>query len=281
MLNSPRFASNQRLQKASENSPAIRWPESGDAIAILQQALIDLGFPLPSSTTKSGGPDGILGTETLKAIRAFQKKHGLTIDGVVGRQTMNKLDVLLPTGPTPPPTPLIPYRVPGIKSVLAQPSSMSCWATVYCMMRSWKEQQSFPIRDAVLKVGTKWANYYDKSYPPTNAGLPSDQFAPFLADAGMTHQPMANLMIEQWARLMRRHGLLWIGAAVTTAVNSGLHSRILEGMHGDGHHDSTWMKIIDPDGGKTYDEPFMIFLAKYEAGIMSVGGDYFQIRHFR
>ena len=281
MLQSPRFAANPRLQKASENNPAIRWPESGDAIAILQQALMDLGYPLPGSINKSGGPDGILGPETLKAIRAFQKKHGLSIDGVVGRQTMAKLDSLLPGGQPPPPASLIPYRVPGIKSVLAQPSSMSCWATVYCMMRSWKDQQSYPIRDSVLKVGKKWADYYDKSYPPTNAGLPSKQFAPFLQDAQMTHQPMMNLMIEQWARLMRRHGLLWIGAAVTTEVKSGLHSRILEGMHGDGKPESTWMKIIDPDGGKTYDEPFMVFLAKYEAGIMSVGGEYFQIRHFR
>lgn len=280
-LKSPRFSGNLRLQKASENMPPIKYLEQGQAVAILQQAFIDLGFPMPGST-KLGKPDGIFGQETLKTVRAFQTKHGLSVDGVIGRQTMTKLDVLLPTAGPPKPTPSanISYIVPGVKTVIAQPSPMSCWATVYCMMRSWKDQISYPIRDAVLKVGQKWADFYDKSYPPTTQGLPSSQFGPFLQAANMRHQPMANLPIEEWARLLRQHGLLWIGASVTINPNTGLHSRILEGIAGDGKPQSTSMKIIDPDGGKQYAESFMVFLAKYESGIRSVSGEYFQIRHF-
>jgi|GEM_PF-2477680 len=59
-----------------------------------------------------------------------------------------------------------------------------------------------------------------------------------------------------------------------------LHSRMLEAIIGTGKPESTRMQIIDPDGGRRYTEPFMAFLAKYEAGIQSVSGDYFQIRHF-
>lgn len=280
MLKSPRFASNQRLQKAAENKPAIQWLEKGDAIAIIQQALIDLGYKMPQSTLKSGGPDGVYGSETSKVVRTFQTKYTLGSDGVVGKKTMYKLDELLPAGTPPKPESLIPYKVPGFASVLAQPSPMSCWATVYTMMRSWRYQQSFGIRDAVLAVGQKWADYYDQSYPPTQRGLPPAEFAPFLKAAQMTHQPMVNLTIDEWARMLRRYGLLWIGAAVKPEVGSGLHSRIVEGIHGNGKHDGTFMEIIDPDGGKRYTEAFMTFLGKYEAGILSVGGEYFQIRHY-
>lgn len=278
-LTSPRFAGNARLQAASENRPSIRFMEQNrEAVAILQQAFIDLGFPMPRST-KAGKPDGIFGQETLDTVKAFQRKHALTQDGVVGRQTLGKLDSLLPGG-KPASSGNVPYQVPGIKTVLAQPSPMSCWATVYCMMRSWKDQTSYPIRDAVLKVGQKWADYYDASYPPKNQGLPSSEFGPFLAAARMRHQPMMNITIDEWGRLLRVHGLLWIGASVTINPNTGLHSRILEGITGNGQPYSTSMKIIDPDGGKQYSEPFMVFLAKYESGIRSVSGDYFQIRHF-
>lgn len=280
-LNSPRFKNNARLQQAANNSPSIKLMEKGPAVAILQQAFLDLGFQMPKST-KNGSPDGDFGSETYNVVIAFQKKHGLSVDGAVGRQTMTKLDQLLPTaGPvTPPQNTGVPYNVPGIKTVVAQPSPMGCWATVYCMMRSWKDQRSYGIREAVLKVGQKWATQYDKSFPPNATGLPSADFGPFLRDARMSHQPMANLPVEEWARLLRQHGLLWIGASVTMNPNTGLHSRILEGMTGTGQPASTSMKIIDPDGGKQYSEPFMVFLAKYEAGIRTATGDYYQIRHF-
>lgn len=278
-LRSARFKDDARLQRAAQNNPPVRWPERGQAVAVLQQAFLDLGFLLPLSI-RQGSPDGIFGNETLKTVRDFQARHRLKVDGIVGRNTMEKLDQLLPAAPPRKDSP-IPYAVPGLKTVLSQPSPMSCWATVYCMMRSWKDQASYPIRDAVLRVGQKWADFYDKSYPPTNQGLPSDQFGPFLQEARMEHEPMANLIVEQWGRLLRTYGLLWIGASVTVNPNTGLHSRILEGIAGDGEPSSTFMKIIDPDDGRQYSEPFMVFLAKYESGILSVSGDYFQIRHFR
>lgn len=58
---------------------------------ILQQALIDLGFPMPRSTT-SGSPDGIYGSETQAAIQAFQRANGLSADGIAGQDTLTRLD---------------------------------------------------------------------------------------------------------------------------------------------------------------------------------------------
>lgn len=44
----------------------------------------------------SGAVDGIYGTKTRDAVKAFQRKHGLTADGIAGPATLEKIG--LPTG---------------------------------------------------------------------------------------------------------------------------------------------------------------------------------------
>ncbi len=106
-LRSARFSTNERFRRAAENKPAIVRGETGEAVRILQQALIDLGFPLPVSTRKYGSPDGVFGQETADAVRDLQKKYSLSVDGEVGRRTMAKLDELLPSAGAPlPPLPV-------------------------------------------------------------------------------------------------------------------------------------------------------------------------------
>src|SRR5579863_7357959 len=105
-LKSPRFSSNERLRRAAENKPALNRGETSEAVRILQQALIDLGFALPISTRKFGSPDGVFGNETVAKVREFQTKFRLTPDGSVGMKTMAKLDELLPAAGKPlPPLP--------------------------------------------------------------------------------------------------------------------------------------------------------------------------------
>jgi peptidoglycan hydrolase-like protein with peptidoglycan-binding domain len=88
-----RFSQDARLSRASENQPPLRQSESGAAVRILQLALIDLGFPMPGST-KDGTrlPDGIFGNETAACVRGLQQANGLTVDAVVGRQTLAALE---------------------------------------------------------------------------------------------------------------------------------------------------------------------------------------------
>jgi peptidoglycan hydrolase-like protein with peptidoglycan-binding domain len=38
-------------------------------------------------------PDGVLGSQTLAALKAFQQAHGLRPDGVVGPQTRSALGI--------------------------------------------------------------------------------------------------------------------------------------------------------------------------------------------
>ena len=54
----------------------------------IQQALKAAGF-------YQGPVDGKLGSQTREAIRSFQQVHGLKVDGVVGRQTWEKLSPYL------------------------------------------------------------------------------------------------------------------------------------------------------------------------------------------
>jgi len=150
------------------------------------------------------------------------------------------------------------YNVPGLKVVLAQPSSLVCWATVYTMMVSWRRQTGMSIRDAVAAVGERYAIMVDN-----NQAMPPGDFIPFLLSAGMTHEPMINLPPERWLQRLQARGLLWVGTMNTDY--SGRHSRILGGMGGDGTPGGTIMRIIDPDGGRRYPETFQIFLKKYEA----------------
>ncbi len=102
-LTSSRFADDVRLQKAYDNSPAIkRYEKNHESVAKVQQALIDAGYPMPDST-KDGAPDGKFGKETYKVVKAFQAAHGLKVDGSVGRDTLGRLDELF-GGPAAPKT---------------------------------------------------------------------------------------------------------------------------------------------------------------------------------
>jgi len=167
------------------------------------------------------------------------------------------------------------FVVGGFKAVVAQPNTMACWATVYSMMLSWKRQQSFDIAGAVGSVGSKYLTYFQ-----ANTGLPSAEFASFLRAAGMGYQPMANLPVSDWEDLLQRHVLLWVGTLASSSPGSGLHSRIIEGIVGSSSSSSANFMIIDPAGGRRYNEPFVDFVRKYEGAIRGARGDYYQIRHF-
>ena len=62
-----------------------RGDRSG-SVRPLQLLLIGSGMDCGKS-----GADGIFGAGTENAIKAFQRHHGLTVDGIVGRNTWDKL----------------------------------------------------------------------------------------------------------------------------------------------------------------------------------------------
>jgi len=64
-------------------SDSVRLGDSGDGVKQIQTALKAAGYKVTI--------DGQFGNQTDAAVRQFQKKNGLTVDGVVGRITWAKL----------------------------------------------------------------------------------------------------------------------------------------------------------------------------------------------
>ena len=58
----------------------------GDRVKTLQENLIKLGYDLGKT-----GADGDFGTKTLTAVKDFQQKHNLKVDGIVGPATENAI----------------------------------------------------------------------------------------------------------------------------------------------------------------------------------------------
>ena len=77
----------QEYQQAEAAS--YRRGDSGSMVKSIQQRLSQWGY-------YDGGIDGIYGSRTEAAVRAFQKKNGLTVDGIAGPSTLAAIG--LPSG---------------------------------------------------------------------------------------------------------------------------------------------------------------------------------------
>jgi len=76
----------------STDKPTLRKGDEGPYVTLLQTQLIRRGYTLPKY-----GADGKYGTETVNAVKEFQRDNGLTADGVCGPATWKALDSTEPT----------------------------------------------------------------------------------------------------------------------------------------------------------------------------------------
>lgn len=83
------FSADARAASGSSSSGTgyrlLYWGCKGDAVKKLQQALLDKGYSVVRTA------DGIFGKWTYDGVRAYQKDHGLAIDGIAGKNTQNSL----------------------------------------------------------------------------------------------------------------------------------------------------------------------------------------------
>ena len=80
------FEEKQETEEITATQATIRKGASGDAVKIMQEKLIALGYNLGSY-----GADCKFGSRTDAAIRAFQKANGLKVDGICGPKTWEAL----------------------------------------------------------------------------------------------------------------------------------------------------------------------------------------------
>lgn len=87
----PKEPEKQPEKKPEEEKPVsyktLRRGNYGEAVKQLQQRLQDLGYDLGIC-----GVDGDYGQATEKAVKAFQKDHGLKVDGIAGPKTWEALE---------------------------------------------------------------------------------------------------------------------------------------------------------------------------------------------
>jgi len=88
-LNSDLLKGDERLEAIfdGDRKNYLRFGAVGEFVRKIQEGLMSLGFDL-----EEFGADGIIGSETTRAIKEFQSEHGLTPDGIVGIDTITSLD---------------------------------------------------------------------------------------------------------------------------------------------------------------------------------------------
>ena len=86
-LTSATLATDPILEAIFDGNGRVRAGDAGPAVERIQRALLRVGVALPQF-----GADGQFGNETRAAVRHFQSRAGLTVDGVVGPDTLGTLD---------------------------------------------------------------------------------------------------------------------------------------------------------------------------------------------
>ena len=76
------------LAFARADAAVVAWGSRGEQVRRVQQKLIDYGY-------LKGEADGVFGKQTYDAVVWFQRKNGLSVDGVVGASTAAALGVSL------------------------------------------------------------------------------------------------------------------------------------------------------------------------------------------
>ncbi|CAI2766906.1 eCIS core domain-containing protein [Flavobacterium collinsii] len=96
-LESPRFKGDYKLEQTHDDLDYLATGSKGEPVQKVQSGLIDLGYQLPKF-----GADGDFGSETRAAVFKFQSDNGLSYDGIVGVQTIGRLDdIYVGKGPGP------------------------------------------------------------------------------------------------------------------------------------------------------------------------------------
>ncbi len=75
---------------AAPSFAALREGDRGNTVKQVQQKLKDWGY-------YTGAVDGIFGPKTTAAVKYFQRKNNLTVDGIVGKQTFAALGMSEPS----------------------------------------------------------------------------------------------------------------------------------------------------------------------------------------
>jgi hypothetical protein len=157
---------------------------------------------------------------------------------------------------------------------------MTCWATVATMMVSWRDQMGYPITAVMDMAGPAYRAKFD-----ANGGLSGAEKGAFLAALGLQAEPPMDYAVEGLLGLLQTYGPIWVTTDEDPSEGFAVHARIVTGMVGDGTVDGTMLRVVDPAGGRRYQESFRAFGDKFDEvarGDMRDGGEFRpQVVHFK
>ena len=152
-------------------------------------------------------------------------------------------------------------RVSQSVSPLKQPTSMSCWATVYAMLISWKNGHAMSIDEAVSLLGEPY-----KRYLKEDRGLPGGQELAFVKAAGLRADPPADYELSYFREQLAKKGPIWI----TTGNGLLSHARLLVGVYSLNNletrenYEKSTIEFIDPELGSYTYESALEFYGEFE-----------------
>ena len=168
----------------------------------------------------------------------------------------------------------IAFDVDGDIPVIAQPKTMACWAAVTAMNMAWKDQQAYTIEAAMDSLASDFRKIYDD-----NTGLTPNRVQDLSDATGMKVEYQRCETPESLLLMLQNHGSIIVIDDEDPSPRFAVHARIIHGLYSDGDPSNTFLKIIDPAGGRKYDESFQDFTNKYEA-MADARGWNLQIMHY-
>jgi tyrosinase len=195
LLQSPRFAGDERLERAANNRPPLMRPEISDGVKKLQQALVDLGYDMPISFAH-GEPDGIFGDETWRVTRQFQMDEGFPPggwDGRAGHDTLIALDKHFLGSPTPPPPPPPPPAPPSTSVTLRK----SVWEMNTAEQQAYVKAVTDMINDGTYGTIVNYHRNMSFNMHAMNGGMPRGR---------MKFLPWHRIFLVKFEIELKKHG---------------------------------------------------------------------------
>ena len=170
------------------HADSLRRGSEGDLVITLQKKLKNWGYYF-------GSVDGIFGSQTEEAVRYFQRKNGLAVDGVVGPDTARALGMSLTGGST--------------SSSGSSSGTSSSSGDIYLLARCvYGEARGEPYTGQVAVGAVVLNRVRHSSFPNSISGVIYQSGAFSCLDDGQFDEPIA----ESAYRAAQEAGILSVGA---------------------------------------------------------------------
>ncbi len=148
--------------------------------------------------------------------------------------------------------------------LIPQDKSNACWLASSTMMRSWKDQASYPLSDTLMVLDGSGGNF-SQTYN-ADKGLSFNDNKKIVEILGLTALPPASYTIGYFFSLLAESPIM---AVIMFSANSTIaHMVVITGISGDKTFNGTTLQINDPlplNSGHTYSISFTDFLNKFES----------------